>query len=232
MKKNQILLLLSVLMVSFLLTGCIQANIHVTVNKDGSADLNYKVGIDKNLMDLGGGEVSDLFVETATEAQKEGYATSNYDDEKYVGIEMKKHITTLDELAKENSMKELVGSDKSELIKVNETFFYTEYILDTGIDLSDAFKDSGLSAEEISAAKMAMDQMDFQFKLTLPEKTDTNNATTVSVDGKTLEWKLTGQDNSIKATMKVLNMQTVTVTASGFLALLIGLIIFVKRSKK
>ena len=75
------------------------------------------------------------------------------------------------------------------------------------------------------------DSMDLSFNVTLPYGAVSNNATTVSKDGKTLTWTLTTQDASaIEFEFELYNMTTIYICVGVLAAIIIlVVIIFVKK---
>ena len=71
--------------------------------------------------------------------------------------------------------------------------------------------------------------MDFKFKMTLPVKPISSNASNVSEDGKTLEWQLMpGQKNTVEMGFKILNITNTILFASIGLVSILLIVIAIK----
>ena len=87
MKKvmKGILIIAIVCMVLISLSGCARVNYEVNVNKDGSADVSYVMGYDKEFLNSMGVSESDVgeegFADMEKEATEDGYQVEKYNDD-------------------------------------------------------------------------------------------------------------------------------------------------------
>ena len=241
-KKVVLALLLILVMVST--AGCAEGIFHITINKNGSADLNYKVGIDNTLYSLMTSSNNDPLADFKKETQSEGFTIANFNDGQMSGVIATKHVNSNGELAGTTNF--LNGQNMTNLLNgqnnmpksnsplaVTRSFFSTQYSLNTNIDLSSM---AGNSQDQFSGLTNAMlSQIKLQLLLTLPIKPGINNATSVLDNGKTMEWDLIpGQNNHLQMAATVPNVLNITLTAVGaaiIIAVLAILLILHNRKK-
>ncbi|EKN63036.1 DUF3153 domain-containing protein [Schinkia azotoformans] len=208
----------------FFLTGCVSGVFHVTVNKDGSGELNYRLAIDSDLLSTFNDKNNPLekFREIA---QKDGFIVSNFKDNGYFGVEAKKHVNKISEGIGGELITYIssVNSSKDHLnFIVDKGFFFNIYTIETNVDLTSFAKGNN------ALFQMFLDKMDLRILLTLPFDVEGHNASRV-IDGetddiKTFEWDLLpGQNNEIYLQAKVLNVLNVVT----LVLLAVGLIVFV-----
>jgi hypothetical protein len=249
-KRVALVLLLVFVMVST--AGCAEGIFHVTVNRDGSADLNYKVGFDNSFYSLmsamgsmgnnNSSSNSDPLSEYRQQFQSDGFTVANFNDGQSTGIVATKHLTSVNELSSSANNLNLgqnnsQGNSQSNStpnhipITVTKTFFSTEYNLDTNFDLS-SLADS--SQNEFSGLTNAMlSQIKLQLLVTLPIKPGLNNAANTLDNGRTLEWDLIpGQNNQIQMEATVPNVLNIAATAVGAVIIIALVIFLILRTRK
>jgi len=213
------------------LTSCVKGKIHLTINKDKTADVEINLGMEKSLYSMLG--TTDPFAELKTSLEKEGYKVTNFNDDNYSGIVGKNHYSDLDK-----SMKELKLSDKAVLsgndsLKVDKGFFFNKYIINTNLDMSSLTSDTNITEEEKKFQDMFIKSMSFDFIVTMPIKAIDSNATSISKDKKTYTWKLIpGKNNNISLTLKVPNMVRIIITCAVILLIIILAVIIIKKKNK
>lgn len=187
MNKRKMVLLLFILFIILSMSGCVKLKSNLVINSDGSSDLSIIYAIDEKISALGG----DLgFDDTRKEAETNGFKVTNYKDDDYIGLKVKKHFNTLEELSKQS---------KSEAIKLKvieeKGFIKNKYTLNGAFDMTGMMGDTGDEFEQQMNESM-LSQMDLSFTLTLPSKAGENNATKVKNEGKTLYWELVPNENN------------------------------------
>ena len=206
MKKTlKVVGILAVLVMTLLtLTGCMNVNFDVQLGKDGSGDVSYIIGYKKSFVESMGMTIdqlkeNDTSLEQQQEAiENEGYTVEEYEDDNTYGLIAKKHFDNIEEFSinKELDLEVEEGSDKITFTKEGSKAKYSQ---DTTIDLTNLFGEDVENDSQMAMAAAMLKQMEMTYKITLPFKAGENNATTVSEDGKTLEWKLTTEKiNEIK----------------------------------
>lgn len=197
LKNIAIIAILGIIL--FTLTGCANVNYDIKLNKDGSGDIAYVIGYDKSFLSSIGVETSSLendnsFDEMEEEAKQNGYTVEKYEDDNTYGFKATKHVNNIQE---EFDVNNEAGSNDEEDGKImyEKTLLKTKFSQSSKVDLIDI----GADDEDAAMLKAVMSQMKISYKITLPFRVGSNNATTVSEDGKTLEWVLkVGEVNEVK----------------------------------
>lgn len=197
LKNIAIISILAIILLT--LTGCANVNYDIKLNKDGSGDIAYVIGYDKSFLSSIGVETSSLendnsFDEMEEEAKQNGYTVEKYEDDNTYGFKATKHVNNIQE---EFDVNNEAGSNDEEDGKImyEKTLLKTKFSQSSKVDLIDI----GADDEDAAMLKAVMSQMKISYKITLPFRVGSNNATTVSEDGKTLEWVLkVGEVNEVK----------------------------------
>ncbi|TCS94591.1 DUF3153 domain-containing protein [Hazenella coriacea] len=249
-KKAKVILLS--LFIVMLLSGCVDAHMHVKVNWDGSGEYEVKV--------LANEMVLSQFNEMKQELLQENYEVKPVDEDGKTGwIAVKK----VDNVMKEPPMEDFQKTTNSAIqwfesrvasssettyvnehqalkgltddYKIEEGLFFTTVTIDTEADLSDLLNQGDSFNQQFG--QMILDQINLNFMLTLPIEADEHNATKVSEDGKTLTWKIKpGEKNPIHLVLSVPNFITwgiiIIVAVLFFIVLFVVILILMIRRKK
>lgn len=246
-KRNYAILLFAFLML--FLTGCVESQLHIKVNRDGSGVYEFQIVTNRFLISQ--------FDELKEQMKKKGYHISTIN----AGNDRRgwKAVKEVDNVAREIPTEEILSginsairhfqsqiassdpaiihlADKPNIqtmedpFQIDHGFFFTTITLNTQFDLtnmtSNEFDLYGLD-------ELVYDGMNLRFLLTLPVKVDDHNATEVSQDGKTLTWVIKpGETNPIYMSLKLPNLITWSVFAIGGLFFLILFIVLYIRNKK
>ena len=184
-------LLVALLAVSLLLlTGCVDVVFHLTINRDGSGTYTTEILMDASWLDMmreDDGE--DPLLEIGEDAEQEGwtveYFTSEDETKEGVRVTMELDSITVDALDTDDDM-----AFSGQGLRMTEVGGGTRYDFDLVIDLTDMGDMAGME-----------DFLSYTFKISLPFKADTHNATSISEDERTLTWRLQpGQINEIQFT--------------------------------
>lgn len=244
--------LLIVIASLFLLTGCVKGIFHVTVNKNGSADFNYKIAFPASFVNLMSEMKDNPIEQVKKEVEKEGYEVVPYRSGSLMGIEARKHIDNILELENESFMDSMkttgqssnqgsgnsnIQSNKNPQVIKEEGILFDTYRLKGNVDLSaltipeSVKKYVGASGDQLT--RQFLDQMDFRFLLTLPIQAKESNATRVIGEtGKTYEWELTpGKNNNLTISAVLPNVRNWLLLLGGGVVLLL-LIYFNKKMKR
>lgn len=219
------------------LSGCARVNYEVNVNKDGSADVSYVIGYDKEFLSSMGVSESDLgeegFADMEKEATEDGYEVEKYNDDTIVGFKAKKHFDHIADFTMDD-----VGDEEISTDGTDNKISFDKKLLDTRISQNAKIDLTTLSEEEDSETanitNMLLGQMKVSYKITLPFKVGDNNATTVSEDGKTLEWTLkAGEVNEVHFEAQE-NLNAILFGGIGAIVVIIivAVIVLANKSKK
>ena len=240
MKKTiTVIAMLIIMLVT--LTGCMTVDYEVTINKNGSADISYVMGYSKSFFKSMGATEADIeesfnengFTDLEEEAVKEGYSIEKISNDEIFGFKATKHIDKLEAYSMSGTFGEYV--EEADTFSVTKGFFKNKYSLTTKIDLTEMSAMTEDSADDSAAyANMFINQMKMNYKVNLPEKVTSSNATAVLEDGKTLNWELKpGKVNEIQFEYSQVNtMVFVIIGAIAVLIVAIIVTIIVLKGKK
>ena len=196
MRKN-IKLLMLILFVVSLLTGCANANYLVTINSDGSVDLRYALLFEKSLLQFSliGSEDLDLNQNPVDRyeqyAKDKGYTTERITEGELEGFIATKKIKNL------NKMELLNFESGSDVIRITEEsykyrkgLFRNHYSIKLKLDRTPEIPEG---AEEYmwepdTLTYAIMSSLDLKLTINLPSKPANSNAAIVENDGKTHIW--------------------------------------------
>lgn len=223
MKK--ILSLVTIMVIALIvLTGCVDLNYEVKLNRNGTADVAYVYGIDKETLSKMGTTAEDLTSEMKQKAETSEYEIEPYSDDKVEGFKAKKHVENLSDISLEEAFgSEYVTDSEENQFKVEKKGSKTFYSQNAKIDLSNM--DSSMAS-----------MVTMKYTVKLPTKVGENNASEVSKDGKTLTWNLTaGEVNEInfEASSSIIGtIITIVIIALVVIGVTVAVVIVVKKSKK
>lgn len=222
MKK--LLSLISVMAILLVaLTGCVSVNYEVTLNEDGTADVAYIYGFEKEMLKQLETSAEDMTSDMKENAEESEYEIEVYSDDKIEGFKAKKHIENLSEISMEDAFgSENVKDSEENQIKIEKKAFKTVYSQKANIDLS--------VMDESTASMVTM-----KYVIKLPVKVGDNNASEVSKDGKTLTWNLkAGEVNEInfKASGNSSVVIIILIIAVAVIVAIALILIFSKKSQK
>ena len=229
-----IVLMIIVGIILLTLTGCANINYDIKLNADGSGEVSYVMGYSKTFLTSMGVtrsslENDDSFKEMEDEAKEEGYTVEKYEDDETYGFKATKHVDKIqNEFDLTNSVSTNAQEGQNDKIVYEKNLLKTRYYQDAKLDLTNMGSDD---AQEAAMMQSILSQMKITYKITLPFKAQESNATTVSEDGKTLEWKLeAGKVNEIK--FDAAQDYTIYAIVGGVALLAIIVVILVAVSKK
>ena len=216
--RKRLCLPLMLLALMFVLTSCIRINMDITIKKDGKADVSLLFAVQDSLGSMAGNEEGlGLSEEEANKYRADGWEVKDYAADGYTGYTLSKENV---DLSQTDLMEGAEGSIRKE---------GSLYIVD--IDL---FSDSDQKEFTESAAMLKSMGGSFTIHLTLPEKPVKHNATSVSADGKTLEWDVFSMNAAepIHVEFKMVNYALIAaVVAAIAAALAVVAFVLMKRSK-
>lgn len=222
MKK--VLSLATIMVIALIvLTGCVDVNYEVTLNKDGTADVAYVYGFDKATLEQMGTTAEDMTSEMKQNAEASEYEIEAYSDDKVEGFKAKKHVENPADISLEEAFEGYVTDSEENQFKVEKKGSKTTYSQNANIDLT--------SMDTTMASMVTM-----KYTVNLPVKAGKNNADEVSEDGKTLTWNLTAGEENIIEFEATSSSSAVTIAIIVVVALVvIGIavaVVVVRKSKK
>lgn len=189
---------LGVFAIILLCSGCMKYSVGMTIDENKNVNFELIYALDKEVW----GDMLDEseITETDDEMIESGYDVKPYTNGNWIGSIYTKNMGNLDDI----STTDVINVDLSNIFDTDEnteeTKYYfqkivdgkkTTYVASFSIDATedDDSDDSDDNEEEMDMSAFTS-SMELTYSVTLPVKADSNNATTVSEDGKTLTWNL------------------------------------------
>lgn len=218
MKK--LIALITIFISIFVLTGCVNTDITLDIDKKGNISASAQIlssdylmkGIDETKL-----KESYSNVEKITEPGKTGYKiTENLGNIKDIKIDNNKDL-----------------SKYADLIKINQEDKFLYNIYDVNIRLKD-YMQKNMSSEEVGILSLLGSGFDLNFHLNTPLKLIESNATSNSEeDGiHTYNWDFNlGNVDNIHAKVKIPNIKNIAMLVFAIIVL-IGIIVFIIKKEK
>ena len=207
--------ILSLCLLLVLLTGCMKIELDINVKSNGKADLCLLYAMADSAMDAGAGDAA-LTPEDIEEYEKEGWTAEDYSQDGYTGVVLKKFDVDLSET-------EIMEGAEGSIRKEGSTYI---------VDFEPVSKEDQADFEETASWLKTMGGS-FVVRMTLPDKPVSHNATSVSEDGKTLEWDVLSMDvtQPIHVEFKTSNPALIIGIAAA-VAVVIALLFVAAKSRK
>ena len=247
---------LFMLVMMFLMTGCVKYNANMDIRKDKSMDFKIIYAVDTTYF----GEIELVETEERDNLRKSGFTVENYEAGSMKGVSISKMIKNIDTVSSTEDTKYSVSgifdanAAGSALFKVKKGLFKNVYVADLTFDSNDSSlsDDSDEELDECNpeyedcvgsvnpdldeemnfpGLESAMQSIDMSFNVTLPYAAISNNATEVTNDGKNLKWKLTTDDvASMQFQFALYNMTTIYIMiGAGIVLLTIIVLLIIKK---
>lgn len=219
--KKTIGLIIVLIATLIALTGCAEINYVVEVNEDGTGEISYIYGMSKETLGASADLVAELVTSVKEQAEEKGYIVEVYEDEEMTGFKANKHLNDVTTEFSLTEVFEVFGEEYEENsenngIKIDKTLFKTEYSQTAEMDLT-----------EIDS------EIEVKYTVKLPAEAKTNNATTVSEDGKELTWEIkTGEVSKIEFIAQEINILPyviIGIVAIAIIAIVVVMVIILKK---
>lgn len=220
--------ILKILVLSYLLifvTGCMDFNAEMEIKKDKSMTLTITEMVDSNYANSDIPYFNDSDIKKYKDCGFETY-TNTVDDmtghvlsKKFSNID---NVSSTEQIPSKDATKALLG-DGNYIFTVKKGIFRNTYYATFNVkDFVSRFNTNNVSLDGVS----------LDFKLRLPYKAITSNATNTSSNGKTLDWNLSNlETDQIYFEFRLFNLTNIYIMAGGIA--LVGLLIFSEyRDKK
>lgn len=241
-KGKKIIALFAISML--LLTGCtMKMEYGMNIHSDKSMDFNVIVGMDDELLNAAissenGGDGTETYTEEeqwdyiesnlqSDDSEKDlveyGFQVSRYEEDGLKGAKYSKKIDNIDDIT---------GSEANfsleEFAEISDKVVFTKN--GNVYQLNMKYNDTE-ETEELESMNVGMI---IQYKVTLPEKPISHNATEVSEDGKTLTWDLLSTSTQNIELEFALNNNNYTMLIVGvaLLVVLIVIVLLITKNKK
>ncbi|MHA7584124.1 hypothetical protein ACX12E_27635 [Paenibacillus vandeheii] len=217
-----------------ILSACADGEAHVTVNMDGSSDLDLNLSITDSALGMMGQD--NLMTLLADSLKKNNFQAEVSDQGDRTELKATTHYE------KSNTVSTFSTSDLPDGIQVEQSttpgFFTSKLHIAAEVDLLQTVPD-GEVKDQINKVpgflkNLLLKDVNFDFKLTLPIKAQESNADLVEDHGKTLIWHVSPLDtNKLDLTVQVPNIRNIIITGGIALVLFIALLIwFIVRHRR
>ena len=125
--------ILCLMLVVFMMTGCMKFQTNMTINKDKSMNFSLTYAIANSLVEQASGEAS-FGNESLKELEKQGFKSEDYSDGSMTGVKLSKNFDNIDEISNEkevnfNLESMMNGSEQTDMFTVKKGFFKNTYTL-------------------------------------------------------------------------------------------------------
>lgn len=220
MKSNKYsFIVILLVLVAILMGGCIEGEVYIGFNLDGSADLELEILAPS--MGMLGGEL-DIFGEMKSELENEGFTVEEHQDNGMEGIKAFRNVDDLEEFGELSFLEEVDTPEPD----VEEGFFFTTYTIDQTFSLDDA----GLGGDGQMLSMLGGSDLDFT--LEFPISPLEHNADKISDDGRQLTWVVDlVEENHIGVVVNVPNIWAIVLLILGIIAVAVVVVILIKRKR-
>lgn len=237
--------IISILIITFFITGCVKFNASMKINKNKSMDYELILAFDKSLIDQTNANINENSIKTA---ENNGFKVSEYNNDSMSGYKFIKHFNNIDSVSTtENIVGSLdVDSNEKYIFTVKKGFLKNTYKANltsnntdlNGLDpsslnqINDLNNNSTTDSLDINNIDYSsMSNMDVKFEVTLPYKAVSSNAT--YVNDKTLTWDLlTLKDKSIEFEFELYNYKNIIIVAVVLFIILILIVVILNKTGK
>lgn len=232
MKKTVKLINLLILAI-LILTGCSKVQYDITVNRDGSADVqvqvNYKIdALEAQKIDINDGIL--IIKSEGTELKNNGFTVEyNINNTETIGYTATKHYDNANGInIADATTSDYLKKEQVDALEVKQGIFINKYYLNTLIDLSSISITDDESKELFG--KELKDAFDIKITINTPGIITKSNATTIN--GNTAEWNINiGQTNQIEFQAISINLVAIIVVSLILICIIVGILIFAKKKK-
>lgn len=203
--KKIFLLLLVAVVVPLVLGGCLEFNMHLTINPNRTADLEIEMNVPEILLLMKPElkvELGNYLGEKKGELAGQGFEVIDSEKNDGVGFRAAKRLQSVEDLAQLGLASD-IGLKDQKIFTVKKNILTTTYYLDADLDLG------GMIGEQNGTLGL-LSRM--RFVLTLPVRPLNHNADTVTEDERTLEWVLSPMEsNNLQLTARAPNLSAVII---------------------
>lgn len=242
---------LCLMLVAFMMSGCMKFNMNMDINSDKSMNLELIVAFANEMM--GSSNETNMDNSEIQKLKDNGFNVEEYSDDTMTGYTISTKINNIDDVSTEKdtmfNLNDIFNGEKlSDIFTVKKGFFKNTYTVKIGEeestdmtneledDLNSTYYNDSLLATDDADLSMLLNSMDINFTINLPYKAISSNATNTENDGKTLVWQPTSASNSssnIEFSFELYNMTNIYLMVGiVILIIVIIIILIVKHCKK
>ena len=121
---------LCLMLIVFMMSGCVKANIDMSINKDKSMKLSVTSAVDQSLLQQYGSEGL-MDEETKNEAENNGFKVDEYSDGSMKGYTLSKEFKNIDDISSDKKvnfdLEKLMNEENAQIFTVKQGFFKNTY---------------------------------------------------------------------------------------------------------
>lgn len=232
--SSRLSLAAALILLTLLLTSCAQGQAHLTIHRDGTADLDLSASISRQTLEMAG--QPDLPERLAELLRKNGMEAAAENNGSQTGIRATRHLNLKDMDDRPPELPDGIQLEQS----TDKTFFYTRYHIAVTMDMDKLLANGGgdfsrkIASLSTLAKKLVESQMNLDFLLSFPIKPGANNADQTQDHGRTLMWHLNlFGTNRFETSFVVPNFRHIAYTAGPAALLLIaGIALAIVRARR
>lgn len=237
--KNKIGLVISIIFV-MLITGCVNYNACVRINKDKSMNYSVIFIVDDELYN------SNAIKDNIEIMKRDGLNVSDYFKDGLKGYKIEMEIDNIDKISDTNDVTYVLSNIPSDntMFKVEKGFFTNKYTANFVFDktqyeikqnksqdviLEDYIEqaDSALINENV----VNINKTIIKFNVVLPTHALSNNATSALDNSRNLVWNITSDVQNINFSFELANILNIKLTILGVVVLIVIMIILYIRKR-
>ncbi|PWV97982.1 uncharacterized protein DUF3153 [Paenibacillus cellulosilyticus] len=227
--RTKMLLVLLALSLLITITGCAKGEAELRVRANGTAQLNLTLTLDSTLLQaISGDQIWDTISDELTQHGFEVDPVKSVNGSKTLRA-------SRDIDLKESVPVQIPGVEVTHTTE-RSSWWYTTEAVSVKADLMELVPDQisdKLSSLSTLVRELALRQIGFDFKLTMPIRAASNNADVVTNGGKSLTWHLSATKvNDIQVEVHVPNVKHIAIVGGAVLILLIAAIILFVRMRR
>ncbi len=239
---------LCIMLIVFLMSGCMKMNVDMSIHKDKSMDFAFTVALADSLLQNANADNQRIMSdEDIQEAKDEGFEVKEYSDGSMTGYTLTKRFKNIDDVSSENNIifdLDKATKEENDIFTVKKGFFKNIYTVKiknkTSSELQNSMGSTNDNTYDNSTdytsdmdLSMLSASIDLKFNVNLPYKALNSNATTTENDGKKLIWNLMDSNlKDIEFSFKLYNMKNIYITVGMIILIIIIIIVIVKRKPK
>lgn len=225
-------LVFSIILLSLFLTACVEGDLRVKVNKDGSGEHTVTLGVEEEAVERFGSRSQGMVDSAHQELEAQGYEVDPYEENGYIGFRANKSFDDMQEmdiLPVSGGLTKAGAAPAIGEVPVDMTtergLFTNTYKAEAEIDLSNSGVLGGVQT-------LVADQLDLTFTLDLPVSPKSHNADRVK--GNVLQWDIQAAGTTnVMVEMNVPNVRNIAILV-GSVSVVTGIISiwFIRKRKK
>jgi hypothetical protein len=226
--KRMVFLLI---LLSLFLTACVEGDLSLKVNKDGSGEHTVTLGVEEEAVERFGSRAQGMMDNANEELETKGYEVEPYEENGYIGFRAIKSfddIQEMDILPVSGGLTEAGAAPAIGEVPVDMTtergLFTNTYKVEAEVDLSNSGVLGGMQT-------LVADQLNLTFTLDLPLSPKSHNADRVK--GNILQWDIQAAGTTnVMVEMNVPNVRNIAILVGSIAVILAIIGIWFCRNRK